>query len=282
MRQMGKPASVIVTILVSSGLAGCAARSAGQMPGIPSAGGSPAGTTSSSTSAEKAGAEKAGVDKASGKPTPGAAAGEAESKATHPSDSATGSEQPSGTSTSGSSGGGAGAKTPDEQRDTLDGSLQSSLAKFDAMLLKEQQEVAARRAEHGAGAGGAGGGGGGEGEGSGGSAGGTGSAAGAATRTSDKGAEKDRGSQAASGSKDRSTGSSKSGGRGGGREVATAPEGTPPQEQDDASRVPADVGDGRGDDVVARQIREAAMAEEDPKIRERLWEEYRRYKRGGS
>jgi hypothetical protein len=50
----------------------------------------------------------------------------------------------------------------------------------------------------------------------------------------------------------------------------------------DASRVPADVGDGRNDDVVARQIREAAMAEEDPKIREKLWDEYRRYKRGES
>jgi hypothetical protein len=34
--------------------------------------------------------------------------------------------------------------------------------------------------------------------------------------------------------------------------------------------------------VVARQIREAAMAEEDPKIREKLWDEYRRYKRGES
>ena len=38
------------------------------------------------------------------------------------------------------------------------------------------------------------------------------------------------------------------------------------------------VGDGRDDDVVARQIREAAMKERDPAIREKLWEEYRRYK----
>jgi hypothetical protein len=42
--------------------------------------------------------------------------------------------------------------------------------------------------------------------------------------------------------------------------------------------VPPDVGDGRNDDVVARQIREAAMKEEDPAIREKLWDEYRRYK----
>ena len=38
--------------------------------------------------------------------------------------------------------------------------------------------------------------------------------------------------------------------------------------------------DARDDDVVARQLREAAMAETDPKLREDLWEEYRRYKSG--
>jgi hypothetical protein len=43
-------------------------------------------------------------------------------------------------------------------------------------------------------------------------------------------------------------------------------------------RVPDDVGDGSDDDIVARQLREAAMNEEDPELRERLWEEYRRYK----
>lgn len=45
-------------------------------------------------------------------------------------------------------------------------------------------------------------------------------------------------------------------------------------------RVPSDVGDGRDDDIVARQIREAAMKEEDPELREKLWEEYRSYKKG--
>jgi hypothetical protein len=48
--------------------------------------------------------------------------------------------------------------------------------------------------------------------------------------------------------------------------------------------VPDDVGDGSDDDIVARQLREAAMTEEDPELREKLWEEYRRYKEsvGGS
>jgi hypothetical protein len=42
--------------------------------------------------------------------------------------------------------------------------------------------------------------------------------------------------------------------------------------------VPADIPDGRDDDIVARQLREAAMKETDPELRERLWEEYRQYK----
>lgn len=44
--------------------------------------------------------------------------------------------------------------------------------------------------------------------------------------------------------------------------------------------VTPDTPDARDDDVVARQLREAAMAETDPELRERLWEEYERYKAG--
>ncbi|NIP17422.1 MAG: hypothetical protein GWM87_04120 [Xanthomonadales bacterium] len=40
--------------------------------------------------------------------------------------------------------------------------------------------------------------------------------------------------------------------------------------------IPDDVGDGRDDDIVLRQIRDAAMKERDPVLRERLWDEYRR------
>ena len=36
--------------------------------------------------------------------------------------------------------------------------------------------------------------------------------------------------------------------------------------------------DARDDDVVARQLREAAQNETDPELKEKLWEEYRRYK----
>ncbi len=41
---------------------------------------------------------------------------------------------------------------------------------------------------------------------------------------------------------------------------------------------PPDVPDGKDDDIVARQLREAAENEQDPELREKLWEEYRKYK----
>jgi hypothetical protein len=42
--------------------------------------------------------------------------------------------------------------------------------------------------------------------------------------------------------------------------------------------IPADIpADGSGEDQVARQIREAAMAEQDPQVRDALWEQYRRH-----
>ena len=44
------------------------------------------------------------------------------------------------------------------------------------------------------------------------------------------------------------------------------------------ANIPEDISaDGSGDDQVAKQIREAAMAEEDPIIREALWDEYRKH-----
>ena len=39
-------------------------------------------------------------------------------------------------------------------------------------------------------------------------------------------------------------------------------------------------GSAQDDDVVARQLREAAEAETDPELKAKLWEEYRRYKEG--
>ena len=60
------------------------------------------------------------------------------------------------------------------------------------------------------------------------------------------------------------------------RSVASRPPATP------SPPLPArpDTPDAKDDDVVARQLREAAMAETDPDLRELLWAEYERYKAG--
>lgn len=46
------------------------------------------------------------------------------------------------------------------------------------------------------------------------------------------------------------------------------------------SNIPPDISDGSDDDIVARQLREAAIAEKDPELRDKLWDEYRKYKEG--
>jgi hypothetical protein len=42
-------------------------------------------------------------------------------------------------------------------------------------------------------------------------------------------------------------------------------------------RTPEDIPVMVDDDIIARQLREAALSEEDPELRDRLWEEYRKY-----
>jgi hypothetical protein len=43
------------------------------------------------------------------------------------------------------------------------------------------------------------------------------------------------------------------------------------------SRTPEDIPSLVSEDIVAKQLREAALSEDDPELRERLWEEYRLY-----
>ena len=51
------------------------------------------------------------------------------------------------------------------------------------------------------------------------------------------------------------------------------------QEQEGSSNTQvSDIPSGNDDDVIARQLREAAEAETDPEVKEKLWEEYRKYK----
>jgi hypothetical protein len=48
-------------------------------------------------------------------------------------------------------------------------------------------------------------------------------------------------------------------------------------EEEIKSRTPEDIPDLVSEDIVAKQLREAALSEDDPELRERLWEEYRLY-----
>jgi hypothetical protein len=156
-------------------------------------------------------------------------------------------------------------ETTEEKREGLEEKLDSSLREFDGLILREQEILEERREEQAAsGGGGAEGGSGGEGEGENGESG------------EGKGAERD----------DRTADAP--GGTGGSPDD---PSGEPVPTEDGAEsssdsgelsngRIPPDVGDGRDDDIVARQLREAAMNEEDPALREKLWDEYRAYKFG--
>jgi hypothetical protein len=52
----------------------------------------------------------------------------------------------------------------------------------------------------------------------------------------------------------------------------------PPPSPVATAGVPDDIPDAKDDDIIARQLREAAMQETDPELKEKLWDEYRRYK----
>ena len=55
-------------------------------------------------------------------------------------------------------------------------------------------------------------------------------------------------------------------------------EGSPGTADNDLIPIPEDIDDGQGDDIVLRQIRDGAMKEKDPLLREKLWDEHRRIK----
>ncbi len=52
----------------------------------------------------------------------------------------------------------------------------------------------------------------------------------------------------------------------------------PPAPVAGAGQIPDDIPDANDDDIIARQLREAAMQETNPALKEALWDEYRRYK----
>ena len=156
----------------------------------------------------------------------------------------------------------AGEQTSSEKTADLDAELFSGMGDFDEMLLREQQRIKAAAPLGDAGDGGQGGAGAG-GEGDGGSGSGSGSDSGSAEHEAD--GEDDDGQIA-----DKSGGHATYG-------SGAGPGSTQPQGKNGA---PSERYDGSDDDVVARQLREAAEKEPDPVLKEKLWEEYRKYKEG--
>ena len=161
------------------------------------------------------------------------------------------------------------ARTTGEDLKDLDKQLDASLGEFDEMLLKEQERIAAhqpRQRESGgqASAGGSGGYGGQQGEQ------GNGSAAEASGgRTAGKQQEQGQASAAADQGKD-------------GRVASTGATSSGSQGHPQSGSVNGPGGDKlhADDDIVARQLREAAEKETDPELKEKLWQEYRKYKAG--
>jgi len=149
--------------------------------------------------------------------------------------------------------------TQAEEVAALETRLGVSLADFDQLLLEEARRARTRGASGGAGF-----------------PGGSGGGAAAEGRSKSGGTGPKATDVARSGSGSKTTqGSAGEPGSPGGRIES----GTPGSTGATAAR-PPDVGDGADDDVVARQIRKLAESEPDPELREKLWDEYRRYKQG--
>jgi hypothetical protein len=137
-------------------------------------------------------------------------------------------------------------ETEAERKARLEGELDKSVGGFDEVLAEEQREISTvGRNTEGFGGGGAGGGGGvGLGKQAGGGIEGTG--------------EQVARSESAAGS-------------------GSTPSVEGMSDEEIAKRTPPDIPDLVSEDIVAKQLKEAALAEDDPVLRERLWEEYRNY-----
>jgi len=162
-------------------------------------------------------------------------------------------------------------QTSQEQIAALDRMLNAGLGEYDEKLLREQERIKAATPNDNSDTGGDGG------------------AAGQGDGSDGDGSEGDGsagdGSEGGSEGEDQETGGSPGGSRegdqaGGQRRGGTRDSSTGSGDDGSDQDQPSDIPDGSDDDVVARQLREAAEKETDPELKAKLWEEYRRYKRG--
>ena len=154
----------------------------------------------------------------------------------------------------------AGEQTSSEKTADLDAQLFSGISEFDEMLLREQERIKSATPHAGDG----------EGSGDGSGGGGSGDGDGDSGEYEGEGASGEAGEgegQVATGEGD----STDYDGSAGSGSTQPAGKGQPP---------PPGTPDGSDDDVVARQLREAAEKETDPVLKKKLWEEYRKYKEG--
>ena len=223
------------------------------LPGLP--GGAPgqgsgadSGRGSGPAAATSTGSTTGGQGSVTGR-GPGSGQGSGPASATSTGSATGGQGSVTGSGPGSARGSGPGVLTSSEQVAILDGELERGMGEFDAMIL--EQQTARRRAQREQG---------GQGPVQTASAGGVIAAQGG----------QESGQEGGFG---RATGGSYSVGGGmGGVGAGRVPPDTakyPP---------PADIPSGNDDDVVARQLREAAMREADPAVREKLWAEYRKYK----
>ncbi len=156
--------------------------------------------------------------------------------------------------------------TNEDKRAQIDRRFDETFAVFDERMRKEQETISEERAGRAGSAGGSG-------------------AEGTAGQEGQEGLEGQEGQEGLEGQEGKEGGTgSGTDTRGGGDAAGTGDQGggggvgggakggSGPRD------VPSDIPDGRDDDIVARQLREAAMKETDPELRERLWDEYRKYK----
>ncbi|WP_066917931.1 hypothetical protein [Steroidobacter denitrificans] len=161
--------------------------------------------------------------------------------------------------------------TTGERSAQIDRELNASLGVFDDRLREEQASIAGQRGGSGLGGDGL--------DGDGGVFGAAGASQGSGDRGSDDGV-RDAENRGGSGNEGSSGGRGDAQGQGGGRQGGGGVGGGTGGGSG-PNTVPAGIPDGSDDDIVARQLREAAMSESDPELREKLWQEYRNYKKGG-
>jgi hypothetical protein len=152
---------------------------------------------------------------------------------------------------------GNGGMTAAQRRAALDARLEEGYAVFDGAILAERERAQGQANEAGSAVMGTGGGGEGEGEGS--ESGGFESGAEGSTTVASASNNSSGGGYLPSGA------------------VPNGREGEFSNQNQPTFPVPSDIPTGDDDDVVARQLREAALHEPDPELREKLWNEYRKY-----